>query len=637
VPSELVTIPCPDLPAVVPMSVDPLQEKMLRRQIHQMIWSHHQCLIRELDDVLAVAFEKHTPNLIAEESPKPESPKPQSPKPRNAAAFQSEADGVKSLWGMDGIRANLSEHAIKHYVKSNTKWSYGLMRKWKNFVEKNVQQAEPKRSGVLYNIVSSKAFEFTVIVVITLNLAFTVYETDWQMKHRRSHLTSTMVAIEVLFTCVYLVEIALKLLVHRMYFFCNKHMYWNVFDLFLIVSGSLDTLWQLIFSGSPMGSPLYMRIARVGQRLFRVFRYMRFFHDLRLMLRCILGSLVSLFWSFILLALCTVLFAIVLVQQFSAYLIANPNTVKDEFLWEANRQFGSVSLASVTLFKCISGGSDWGSPLDLVVQTGRFSTFTFMVYIILVWLALMNVIVSLFVEKAMKLAQPDEHDRMLEKMTDDLANARELRDLFDTIDRDNSQSISRSEIQQCLDDVKIASYFQMKGLDTKNAAMFFDLLTSQGHESTVDVDTFISGWLQLRGPASSIDVMSLQHKFTRKSDKIMKLLFECNKDIANVAGQLHRHSSMCAGGCPRPSADEKHDPSREQMNIQEEAVSDTSVSPIDGTPDKDDAASTDRELRNVDEYRNKPMAQQQMNLLQMFNVASAPREIVGTRRAAADA
>merc|ERR1712216_23826 len=54
-------------------------------------------------------------------------------------------------------------------------------------------------------------------------------------------------------------------------------------------------------------------------------------------------------------------------------------------------------------------------------------------------------------------------------------------------------------------------YFDVRGIDIKDAAMFFQMLcaSAEVHGGEVDVETFIGGCLRLKGLASSIDVQTL--------------------------------------------------------------------------------------------------------------------------------
>jgi len=87
-----------------------------------------------------------------------------------------------------------------------------------------------------------------------------------------------------------------------------------------------------------------------------------------MMLNCVLGSFMSMFWSFFMLAGFTVIFAIVLVQQLTTFLLGHPVGKPASFYDDINTNFGSVESAIFTLFCGISGG-DWTVYFAAVSET----------------------------------------------------------------------------------------------------------------------------------------------------------------------------------------------------------------------------------------------------------------------------
>merc|ERR1711920_1146973 len=123
-----------------------------------------------------------------------------------------------------------------------------------------------------------------------------------------------------------MLELAVKLKVHKWYFFISgPEVGWNIFD-FVLVSVAFYDIISTVFlqlsnpAGAGMAQSLrMMRIARV----LRMFRLVRLFSETRRMFVCVLGSLVSLFSSFMMLCLLFYLFALLFVQTLSLYLMDN--------------------------------------------------------------------------------------------------------------------------------------------------------------------------------------------------------------------------------------------------------------------------------------------------------------------------
>jgi len=116
------------------------------------------------------------------------------------------------------------------------------------------------------------------------------------------------------------------------------------------------------------------------------------------MLNCITVSFMSLLWSILLVAGLTAVFAAVLVQQMTAFVIDNHRTIDKGLFDSIVTEFGSVERATFTLFRGISGG-DWTSYYSIVSATGVFNSILFILYIIFVWLCLANIITSVLLTK----------------------------------------------------------------------------------------------------------------------------------------------------------------------------------------------------------------------------------------------
>merc|ERR1712061_758261 len=92
-------------------------------------------------------------------------------------------------------------------------------------------------------------------------------------------------------------------------------MRWNIFDLLVVTLGVFDTLTTNSGKGAArdvtfMRSLRLLRIAKI----LRMVRVMRFFAELRVILNSVLGSLLSLFWAFVMLLLIYYVFGLLFVQ-----------------------------------------------------------------------------------------------------------------------------------------------------------------------------------------------------------------------------------------------------------------------------------------------------------------------------------
>jgi len=155
---------------------------------------------------------------------------------------------------------------------------------------------EPLRSGCLAEFVRSYLFTFLTVAIIILNSLFTIYATNRTIQLNTETETPAMQVIESSFLGIYCIELMLKLSVHGVYFFLNAESKWNIFDFALVTFAIAD---HVLKSAMDMESLdlTFMRTLRLLKlsKVLRMFRAMRFFAELRLMLDCVAGSVLSLF------------------------------------------------------------------------------------------------------------------------------------------------------------------------------------------------------------------------------------------------------------------------------------------------------------------------------------------------------
>merc|ERR1719367_136821 len=176
---------------------------------------------------------------------------------------------------------------------------------------------EPPRKGHFARLLRSLVFQAACGLIIITDICVTVYITNYEVAHIVSAETALVFAImEFCFILLYSCELFLRLHVHGKFFFCNKDMQWNIFDLLLVCLALSD----MLFNATSISSITFLRSLRILRlaKVFRGVRVMRFLSELRVVLNALLSSLTSLFWGMIMMALIFYVFAIIFVQTATA-------------------------------------------------------------------------------------------------------------------------------------------------------------------------------------------------------------------------------------------------------------------------------------------------------------------------------
>jgi len=405
--------------------------------------------------------------------------------------------------------------------------------------------AEPPRKGPLSSIVQGKCFESVSAAVIVLNAGFMTVTTNHSVTHLSDDLPPWIMAGELFFLCFYSIELTMKLCAHRIYFFCNQEMNWNLFDFALVLFTLVDFVMTL-FSDGPGLNLSFMRLLRFVRvaKILRVVRVMRVFTELRLMLQSVMGSFYSLFWAFVMLIFIFYIFGLIFVQGVASHLLLNADDLTLAQREGLIGRFGSVEVAMLSLFKAISGGADWEIFYDnpgedpLIASIGMFYLLLYVFFIFFIQVALLNILTGIFVENAIKLAQPDRDSLAWQQRKQEAAAAKDMVDIFTQLDTDGSGTVSRKEFGEHIQSGKLKSYLMLLGLDIRDAESFFDMMANLNTgDDEVDIEEFIQGCQRLKGYATSVDVQSLMFETKRLHKDLTSLENVCSANFPKMRGK----------------------------------------------------------------------------------------------------
>jgi len=323
-------------------------------------------------------------------------------------------------------------------------------------------------------------------------------------------------ACELFFFVCYFVELALRLLNHRLYFFVNQDMKWNILDFVLVVFSLLDICSEMLLgpeggSDSGGGNISYMRVLRLVKlaKILRALRIMKVMRELGQILDSMRSCAITLMWSFVMIVFVIYMFSLIFLQGLNGYLRENADVPEPQRA-EIEAAFGTFFTAMVSLIKAGTGGNDWAVYLDLVVLAGPVYEVLFLVFIFFFVFALLSILSGVFVEKAVAAAQPDREAVILEQRRKTMKHAKEFLHLCKVMDADYNGTISRAELKESMKNELIFSFMAAHGIELREVDIFFDMIGNMGAKNDeIPIERFVEGCMTLKGAATNFDVQKL--------------------------------------------------------------------------------------------------------------------------------
>eukprot|EP00931_Biecheleriopsis_adriatica_P027951 TRINITY_DN16725_c0_g1_i1.p1 TRINITY_DN16725_c0_g1~~TRINITY_DN16725_c0_g1_i1.p1 ORF type:complete len:480 (+),score=95.52 TRINITY_DN16725_c0_g1_i1:686-2125(+) len=321
----------------------------------------------------------------------------------------------------------------------------------------------------------------------------------------------------------YTVELALKLFVHRLFFFVNHEGLSNTAD-FLIVIVSYTPLF---LQPGLLRSFRFARFARFI-RFALAFRLLRVFEDLRRLVDSLLACMLTMMWSSVLIMFLLCLFSVFFVQMQADHakdmLFKNGagNVAGGEFLEAFEQYFNSVPRGMLTLFATTTGGEDWLTVYSRVSEAGEGCSALFVFFIAFFVLAVYNIVMSTFIDRAVKACMPSVEEKMRMQMAADKIFSLALFDLLDEFDVENKGMFDFDEFMGGFaEEGKLCKFLKIYGLDIKDPTLFFDMVCeSKGRTSEMTIVDFVEACVRLQNQASAMDVALLGYDLKKLSSQM---------------------------------------------------------------------------------------------------------------------
>jgi len=267
-------------------------------------------------------------------------------------------------------------------------------------------------------------------------------------------------------------------------------------------------------------------LSTLGARDFEVMNH-RLFYSVKLLVGC--GFMI---------AVLSYLVAVFYVQGLSQEILENGELSMDQ-VEKMKLYFGSTRIGTISLIMVITGGVEWREVYEAVRPAGEAYMLGILLYVMTFSIAVWNVVTSIFVDKALKLARLGDESHVEEHEKIAHEDARELRKLCHQIDVDSSGTINFLEFERLERTPEFKAFCRARGLDIKDTRLFFGMLKKSSDKDPskgLTINFIVDSFLRLRGQGTNVDVQLLRFEMQEILINQERLLRSADTD-----GGHHRH------------------------------------------------------------------------------------------------
>lgn len=375
-------------------------------------------------------------------------------------------------------------------------------------------------SNVVAQVVHSHNYTLLLSCLIigsALLIGIETHVTSASSQGRKSEQVSMVFSgLNYVVTFLFTVEIVARLYVFRFDFFVTDP-WWNLFDLVIVFLAIVEVAMEIIVNSfaeskesmiDSGGMAKMMRLVRLT-RLLRLVRTFRQLKPLRILVRSIMAAGKSVFWAFLLLIMIIFSFGVILTQAVTEHTKGGTQVNDDDLI----SYYGDLVRSMVSLWMAVSGGISWIELTRPLEGTGNsIWTVMFLVYILIVYFFILNVVTGVFCQNAIEGAAADLELTLDFQIREKQVHVERLALLFhemnqDTEDRDNQ--LTPEELQLLMVKPKVRAWFKSLEIDARDHRKLFKIIDTD-ESGGVSIEEFVEGCLSLRGSATRVDVEELK-------------------------------------------------------------------------------------------------------------------------------
>eukprot|EP00437_Effrenium_voratum_P049661 CAMPEP_0181531524 /NCGR_PEP_ID=MMETSP1110-20121109/72147_1 /TAXON_ID=174948 /ORGANISM="Symbiodinium sp., Strain CCMP421" /LENGTH=591 /DNA_ID=CAMNT_0023662601 /DNA_START=34 /DNA_END=1806 /DNA_ORIENTATION=+ len=438
---------------------------------------------------------------------------------------------------MGSVPVSLNSDSVDHVSSMHTSRKSKFVFNSRNISAPSYNQTTSTTLRQCEALLNNPTFEALLCLVIFLNaVVFALEAQNKGMAYGHigfggdlpdlfwSNGDSIFYVLEMIFGCVFTVEVVLRLMVRQHLFFCGA---WNWLDLVIVL---VWILGQAFEERLPVNSQV-LRLARLIRlfRLLRMVRRIQQFDSLYLMSTAIRSSSGILGWTAALLFLIQMLFALVFNQLLYGFYFSD-SVSTDEFVKDQQEivytYFGTFSRSLLTMFEITL--ANWPPVCRVLTENvSEWFMIFFLVHKVTMGFAVIGVINGVLMQETFKVASYDDTIMMRTKQKAMQNHIRKMQLLFEEADTSEDGRIDLQEFQEIVADNELKAWLGAMELDIQDVGEAWDLLQDNAKDKSggLTAEQLVLGVAKLQGTAKSLDLQKVikeQQGMMRKVEKLQK-------------------------------------------------------------------------------------------------------------------
>jgi len=368
-------------------------------------------------------------------------------------------------------------------------------------------------------------FQTGIGIVIFVNIFVLWGETDFPELAVWSFLDNA-------FLLIFIVEIALKVALHKSEYFTGRDMWWSFLDCTIVVLGVFD-LWAaplLRMQGeeSSINSPVFrfLRLLRL-LRLLRVFKmFKRLYHFLQ--------ALVVMFSTFV--WIFSVLFLFILAN---AIILTNllghgHGSAGQESDYDASTQlrFADVSTSLFTLFQ-VTTADNWDDVAGPLIELDKRWRFFFVFFICFASWTMISVLTAVASDSMVAASSDKKHEEQAEQESKQREFMNFLRTAFQEADEDGNGLLDKGEFNQLTSQQEVTDQMRRLGIHMSQDELSkaWDMLDIE-ESGTLTIDEFVTGLSHLQEGLQTKHVVNVDYS-------LKKIALNVEKEMDTMIAQVN--------------------------------------------------------------------------------------------------